>query len=62
MREHGTRSTYVNEACRCQPCRQAHATYTREWRHEQARLAKLGRAVEQAVKRSNKPTKKGNTA
>jgi len=29
MREHGTRSSYVNDKCRCEPCTEANRTYAR---------------------------------
>lgn len=30
--EHGTYRTYINYACRCQPCKAANAQYMRDWR------------------------------
>lgn len=31
-REHGTYNRYANHGCRCDLCREAAATYRREWR------------------------------
>ena len=32
--EHGRYTTYCNYGCRCQPCRDDHARYTRERRRQ----------------------------
>lgn len=38
MRQHGTRTMYVNSKCRCEPCMTANRLYAREVERRQARI------------------------
>ncbi len=51
MSEHGTRSRYVNQKCRCEACLLANRAYNREYGRKRTRLARIGREAVKAVKR-----------
>jgi len=45
--QHGSRSTYINYGCRCDPCTKANSAACREWAHRQMARRELidGRLV-----------------
>ncbi len=47
MSDHGTRARYV-KGCRCRPCKDANAEYTRAWRARNRSRA-LGQAVAESI-------------